>query len=118
MRIDALMHMQRDRWHFKRAVLFLSRPHQLRIKMRIIVQFLARFYRWHRGNVVVSLVGGRNGIGLGRHQPNGRVVNTFFVPVFIALYRALWRLAAALLASWHLFLTFSRTGLWEEEFYS
>jgi len=64
-RIDPLVHMKRNGRCFEGRVLLLARPDQLRIKMRIVIQVFARFYRRDWLNVVVDLVGRERWIGLG-----------------------------------------------------
>ena len=83
--INPLVNVQRDRVHIKRRVLFLSRPHQLRIKVGIVVQFMTRFHRRDGGTVVIRLVCGCHGIGFRRHQSNGWVVDALFVAMLIPL---------------------------------
>jgi hypothetical protein len=60
-----------------------------------------------RGDVIACFVLGCDRISFQCYQPNGRIVDTFFAAVFIALYGALRRLAAARLPSWHLLITSS-----------
>ena len=62
--------------------------------MRIVIQFLARFHRWHGGDVVVSFVRGRNRIGFRCHQPDWWVVDSLLVAVLVAINRALRRNSA------------------------
>src|ERR1017187_1233264 len=84
-RIDTLMHMQRDRRRFERTMLLLARPHQLRIEMWIVVQVLAGLHRRHWGHVVVNLVRWQNRISFRRHQPDGWVIDALLVGVLIPL---------------------------------
>src|ERR1700680_4994016 len=45
-RVDSFMNVQGNCRHLKRGVFSLASPHQLRVKMRIVVQWLAPLFPW------------------------------------------------------------------------
>lgn len=64
--------MQRDRGHLEGCVLRLARPLELRVPVRI---------------VGIGALCARVGIGVGRDQPDGRVVHPLLVPMLVGFNR-------------------------------
>src|SRR5271157_1332592 len=103
-RVNALVDVQRGGGHLERGMLLLARPDQLRIEMRIVVQIFARLYGRDGLNVVVDFVGGKERIGLRRHQTDGRIVDSLLVLVLVTINRTFRRLAAFTFGARHLLL--------------
>ena len=78
-------------------MLFLPGPDKLRIKMRVIVEFFARFYGRDRLNVVVNFVRRQRRIGLWCNETHGRVVDTLLSGVLVPLDGPLLRVCSPLL---------------------
>ena len=100
-RVDALVDVQRDGGHLERGVLRLARPDKLRVEVRIVVQVFAGLYGRDGLNVVVGFVGGKERIGLRRHQTDWRIVDSLLVLVLVTINRTFRRLAARTFGTRH-----------------
>src|SRR5204863_5470 len=89
--VNGLVDVKGDGRNLKRGVLFFPGPNQLRVEVRIVIEFLAGLYARDRLNVVVNLVSGERRVSFRRDQTNRRIVDALLATVFVPVNRPLLR---------------------------
>src|SRR5262249_6066657 len=84
-RVNGLVDVKGHGRNFKRGVLFLARPNQLRIKVRVVIELLTGLYARDGVNVVVNLMSRERWVGFWCDQTYRRIVRALFARVLVPL---------------------------------